>query len=648
MDNLNGVMHYRSHYENFDGAGSGACFGIDVGSEGQRPVPFPGDYFASGYQGQGYVHVESQQAMGQFGGSVPGFKCSECGAVLETAFALKDHADRYHRFGGLPNGHHGNGGGNEAAEILDLDSHKVHVYQPPAPPAAAPPHSESRPASPEAASPPGWTGFGAPPARTDYRLADVQSDHAAKTEKLPEGEPGKARERNASGKGGDRTSEGGRPKTYSCEPCGKWFTSNGHLKRHFNTTLHKNATKSLSKAEALLPLEAVEQQRGVVQSLDADISGQQVAGKPDDGQAPFLVPEVAVEVAPVPQHFSTQPMVGCDQQRGWMMPVGSVQSSGITMDYSNQQAGYQGLSYQSHGSQLDSMAHYNGLPQQTYQAYGTSQPEEQYQNQMFNGQEKKLDAQAELYNRALPDNVYFQTTMPVPKTEQGAQGYEHVLQQNLLPPGQAFYSNGSPSVNHVVFNNNNVIRQDGMLESTGAHPDVKVPELNLKDSSTEDNSTRDSDPEEPEEAARPEVVSKAVKASGKKKQPEENGTFKCTQCDKAFNRICYLTQHNNTFHKGDKPFKCHLCGKRFQNADLFDQHQQKHAGDKPYKCSLCPKQFNHKTDLRRHMCLHTGQKPFMCQICSKGFIRKDHMVKHAQTHTKRGALHAQQSPAQPH
>ena len=80
-----------------------------------------------------------------------------------------------------------------------------------------------------------------------------------------------------------------------------------------------------------------------------------------------------------------------------------------------------------------------------------------------------------------------------------------------------------------------------------------------------------------------------------------------------FLRVCVL-QHNNTFHKGDKPFKCHMCGKRFQNAELFEQHQQKHAGDKPYKCPLCPKQFNHKTDLRRHMCLHTGQKPFMCQV----------------------------------
>lgn len=30
-----------------------------------------------------------------------------------------------------------------------------------------------------------------------------------------------------------------RPKTYNCIACNKWFTSSGHLKRHYGTTLHK-------------------------------------------------------------------------------------------------------------------------------------------------------------------------------------------------------------------------------------------------------------------------------------------------------------------------------------------------------------------------------------------------------------------------
>ena len=200
-------------------------------------------------------------------------------------------------------------------------------------------------------------------------------------------------------------------------------------------------------------------------------------------------------------------------------------------------------------------------------------------------------------------------------------------------PGHLQQQQQHPNYHNNNNNNNNMEhRKDDLVDMLKGDS-----ELSSEDSPLASDELDASDAEAP---AIPVVAKRLTVAGTTGNGSDAVGTFKCAQCDKAFNRVCYLTQHNNTFHKGDKPFKCHMCGKRFQNAELFSQHQQKHAGDKPYKCPLCPKQFNHKTDLRRHMCLHTGQKPFMCQVCNKGFIRKDHMVKHVQTHTRRNALHA--------
>ena len=39
----------------------------------------------------------------------------------------------------------------------------------------------------------------------------------------------------------------------------------------------------------------------------------------------------------------------------------------------------------------------------------------------------------------------------------------------------------------------------------------------------------------------------------KNEKEQQNGEFRCHECNKVFNRICYLKQHNKTFHNGEKP-----------------------------------------------------------------------------------------------
>ncbi|KNC34645.1 hypothetical protein FF38_07038 [Lucilia cuprina] len=115
-----------------------------------------------------------------------------------------------------------------------------------------------------------------------------------------------------------------------------------------------------------------------------------------------------------------------------------------------------------------------------------------------------------------------------------------------------------------------------------------------------------------------------------------SGRIKCLPCDKEFTKICYLTQHNKSFHSGEYPFRCQKCGKRYQSEDVYITHLGKHkTTDKAHKCDICPKQFHHKTDLRRHIeAIHTGNKQHSCDICEKSFCRKDHLRKHLETHNR--------------
>lgn len=50
---------------------------------------------------------------------------------------------------------------------------------------------------------------------------------------------------------------------------------------------------------------------------------------------------------------------------------------------------------------------------------------------------------------------------------------------------------------------------------------------------------------------------------------EKEGEFRCNDCDKVFSRLCYLKQHNKSFHNGEKPYKCGQCGKRFPVEVLY-------------------------------------------------------------------------------
>ncbi|XP_040577966.1 uncharacterized protein [Lepeophtheirus salmonis] len=273
-----------------------------------------------------------------------------------------------------------------------------------------------------------------------------------------------------------------KPKSYQCEPCDKWFTSSGHLKRHYNTTLHRNALRTKDS-----PLRNISSNNS-------------------------------------PEHSEDR--------------SSSCSSSGLS-------------SSRVISNNTSSISTSHHLPMSTNNA--SSSPD------MIGDDYTTYDQYNNLYPTTYNTNNFSYYT--------------------------PFYS--SHSTSNQTLSTNTLKLQDKILQNSSQLPTVQTPE------------------------------------------------YRCSDCNKSFNKLCYLKQHNKSFHNGEKPYKCNQCGKRFPVDVLYQEHLAKHAGDKPYKCEVCPKQFNHKTDLRRHMCLHTGEKPFSCDVCGKGFIREDRMIKHSETHKKK-------------
>ncbi|XP_026577182.1 zinc finger protein 397-like [Pseudonaja textilis] len=139
----------------------------------------------------------------------------------------------------------------------------------------------------------------------------------------------------------------------------------------------------------------------------------------------------------------------------------------------------------------------------------------------------------------------------------------------------------------------------------------------------------------------------------------EEGWYECSQCGKCFNKAKYWKQHQK-IHTGEKPYKCSHCGKCFNQSGNLKTHQRIHTGERPYKCSQCGKCFSHTNCLKiherihtgetykcsqcgkcfretgilkRHLRIHTGETPYKCSQCGKGFNLMGTLRKHQRIHT---------------
>ena len=105
--------------------------------------------------------------------------------------------------------------------------------------------------------------------------------------------------------------------------------------------------------------------------------------------------------------------------------------------------------------------------------------------------------------------------------------------------------------------------------------------------------------------------------------------YKCSSCEKTFNKNNQLNAHIRRVHENKKDHKCDLCSKEFcLISELMNHFELIHGKKKDteiHKCNSCGKIYKNKQILNRHNVeIHTknlksSKAKYNCSLCGKTF-----------------------------
>ncbi|XP_028835269.1 zinc finger protein 1035 isoform X2 [Denticeps clupeoides] len=121
-------------------------------------------------------------------------------------------------------------------------------------------------------------------------------------------------------------------------------------------------------------------------------------------------------------------------------------------------------------------------------------------------------------------------------------------------------------------------------------------------------------------------------------ESDEESTLPCRFCGKTFQQHGALKKHM-ALHRGDRPYCCLECGKRFSKLAYLSAHKKCHQ--RRIQCTVCRKIVPTISELIQHRQSHINKGMLKCPDCPMEFRYPVFLLRHVASHERKQKLVAQ-------